>query len=100
MKHLFESKKPTGKYQQHSQANDFSGDGTGGASGRKNSLTLSPLIKPMQKKQDKLRTWGNYTFSFKFRTQGESMYQTSKSLDYPCHHYSNHSISDSRYSIC
>ena len=56
---------------------EIHGDGTGGAHGK--ITRANSNMKPLQKRQDKIRTWGNNTFKFNFRTQGESMYQTSKS---------------------
>ena len=37
------------------------------------------ILKPLKAKASKLRTWGDYNYTFKLQTQGnESMYQTSK----------------------
>lgn len=37
------------------------------------------ILKPIKAKESKLKTWGDYNYTFKLQTQGdESMYQTSK----------------------
>jgi len=41
------------------------------------------ILKPLKVSESKLKTWGDYNYTFKLQTQGtESMYQTSK-----CSHF-------------
>lgn len=41
------------------------------------------ILKPIKAQASKLKTWGDYNYTFKLQTQGtESMYQTSKCWPY------------------
>ena len=50
-------------------------EGPGGTNDRPNRPGFGQIEAPLKK--SKLRVWGNHNYNFDFRTQGESLYQTS-----------------------